>query len=126
MQIRAINREDNPQIRQLYEEYYKQDFNFPDFYNNYLSAFTITNDMGRIIIVGGVRAIGETILMTDKWFNRMTIGRALVEAQNISLYTCEKFGIEYLHAFVKDENYAKHLIQHGFSPRCMALSMKVK
>lgn len=77
-------------------------------------------------MAGGVRRIGETILVTNKdHTSKIELGRALVEAQNISQYVCQQDGIEWLHAFVKDIEYASHLIRHGFTPRCQALSMKV-
>ena len=66
---------------------------------------------------GGVEAIAEALLVTNKEKSRIKIGKALVEAQRFALFTCGQYHIRELHAFVTDDEYAKHLIQHGFHER---------
>ncbi len=124
MKCRALTIEDIVKVKELHEKYFGE-FNFPDFSRNFLCAFAVTDDKDEIILAGGVRDIAETILVTDKSKNIHAIGQALLEALEISRYTCKKFNIELLHAFVKDGYYQKHLERHGFSPRCQALSMQV-
>ena len=114
-----------PIVQGLHDKYYGQDFNLPNMFHHFLNAFAITDNDDKIIIAGGIRPIAETIIVTDKENSGITLGRALVEAQRVSVYTCQKYEIDLLHAFVKDDDYAKHLMQHGFSPRCQALSMRV-
>lgn len=125
MNFRALQVYDIFTLKNLHDKYFGEEFNCPDF-TKMLGAFVVTDDNDKIIMGGGVRKIGETLLVTDKGHPSKTeLGRALIEAQNISRYICELNGIEWLHAFVKDEKYARHLIKHGFNPRCQALSMKV-
>lgn len=127
MKIRPIEENDIEQIKSLHDKHFGKDFSFPDFTRKFLSNFIIETEDNEMIIAGGVQPIAETIIVTNKEEHSMTtIGRALVKAQEISLMTCEQFGIDWLHAFVKNEGYAKHLVRHGFNPRCQALSMKVR
>lgn len=124
MKTRALQLEDIEEIRKLHENFYA-DLEFPDFLNNFLCSFAITDDENDIIVAGGVQPIGEIILVTNKDKNRIKIGKALREAQRISLYLGSRFNLEELVAFVKDTEYASHLVRHGFYPRSSALSIKV-
>lgn len=120
--IRAFQESDLEKIHKLHEQFYSE-FGFPDFLN-LLNAFIIEDDEG-IIMAGGVENVGEAVLVTNKDRNRIKVGRALVEAQKVSMFTCQKFGIRELYAFVKDDMYAEHLIQHGFTDCPRALSIRV-
>lgn len=122
-QIRPLVKTDIPDLKELHDKYYSE-FEFPNF-DNLVAKFVIVDDNGDTIIGGGVRVIAETLLITDQEKSRIQIGRALVEAQRASLFACSRLGIDELHAFVKNEEYAKHLIKHGFSPRSQALSMRL-
>lgn len=125
LRTRSILPEDLPEIQRLHDKYFGDKFTLPDL-TKMLCGFVIVNSNDKIIMAGGIRRIGETILVTNKdHTSKIELGRALVEAQNISQYVCQQDGIEWLHAFVKDAEYASHLIRHGFNPRCQALSMKV-
>lgn len=124
MNIRRLQDSDVEHIKKLHETYYPQ-LDFPDFFHNYLCRFVVTDNDGAIVIAGGVEPIAEAVLITDQSKSRITIGRALVEAQRACLYACGTHGINELHAFTNNEEYASHLRQHGFTPRSPALSMKV-
>lgn len=119
-----MNPEDIPKIRELHERFYS-DLEFPDFLHGFLCGFTITDENDEIVVAGGVQPIGEIILVTDKDKSRIKIGRALLEARNISLYVGNKFGLDELVAFVKNDEYARHLVRHDFYPRSPALGIKV-
>jgi hypothetical protein len=123
VKIRRLQLRDIPHIKELHDKYYNE-FEFPDFFK-FLSQFVITDENDEIVIAGGVRAIAESVIVTDQTKSRITIGRALIEAQRASIFTCGRTGIDELHAFVTNKQYAKHLVQHGFSPRSPAFSMKV-
>lgn len=113
--IRPLKTADLAALREIHERDYP-DLEFPlerDLY----SGFVIENGHGDIIMGGGVEPIAEALLVTDKTKSRIQIGKALVEAQRFCMYTCGRFHIRELHAFVTDEEYAKHLIQHGFQKR---------
>lgn len=113
--IRALTPNDIEEIRKIHERDYP-DLNFPNFYSM-MSAFVIEDENKEIIMAGGVEAIAEALLVTNKESSRIKIGKALVEAQRFAMFTCGRFNIRELHAFVTDKNYAKHLIQHGFEIR---------
>jgi hypothetical protein len=123
--IKLMSPDDQAELDILHDKYYKDDFEPTAFDTNFLSSFTIRDKHGKLIMGGGVRPIAETILVTDKSMNPHVIGDALLEALRFSKHTCRVYQIDFLHAFVKDEAYAKHLIKHGFSPRCQALYMSV-
>lgn len=119
---RALNSDDIQVIKELHEKYYSE-FQFPDFLH-LLNAFVIEDD-GGIIMAGGIEHTAEAILVTNKDRSRIKIGKALVEAQRISMFTCAKFGIKELYAFVNNDEYANHLIQHGFTDCHRALSIRM-
>jgi len=125
MKIRGITPEDVVKLNDLHDKYFGDQFEKTDFTRNFLSSFVITDDYDRLVMGGGIRPIAEAIIVTDKEANPHLIGDALLEALQFSRYTCNKSGVEFLHAFVKDKVYARHLIKHGFSPRCQALYMDV-
>lgn len=122
MVARAIKYNDLKKIKELNDKYYS-DFEFPDFFR-LLNGFVIEDDTG-IIMAGGVEMVGEAVLVSNKERNAITLGRALVEAQAIDVFTCHKFGIRDLYAFVNNDDYAKHLIKHGFTDCPRALSMRI-
>lgn len=123
MKARALIKTDLDEIRQLHDKYY-QEFDFPDFLH-LLNAFVIEDDKG-IIMAGGVEQVAEAVLVTNRERSMISVGKALVEAQSVSLFTCKQFGIKELYAFVNNADYAKHLIQHGFSKHGFeTLSIKV-
>lgn len=115
LKIRSVNKNDIPFLRGIHEKYYSE-LEMIDF-TKLLNGFVIETENDEFIMAGGVKPLAETLLLTDKEIPLTTIGRALIEAQRISMFTCANFQIEDLVAFVFDENYAKHLIKHGFQKR---------
>ena len=123
MKSRAFTNDDYWRAKEMHDKFYPE-FEFPKL-DEMLNAFVIEDDKG-IIMVGGVENVAEAVLVTNKDRSRITIGRALVEAQTISLFTCKSFGIRELYAFVNNSVYAEHLIKHGFREHGLTtLSMKV-
>jgi len=124
MITRALTDRDIVPVLDLHKRFYNE-FEFPPF-DKMLNAFIIEDDNKEIIMAGGVEQVAESVLVTNKEASRIKIGRALVEAQQIVVYTCKQFGIRDVYAFVNNNEYAEHLIQHGFSKHGLtALSMKV-
>jgi hypothetical protein len=123
MNIRAMTITDFEAINRLHNKYYHE-FEFPRF-SHMLNAFVIEDDDKSIVMAGGVEKVAEAVLVTNKEKSRIKIGKALVEAQQCAAYTCKRNDIRDMYAFVKDEQYAKHLLQHGFSPCDRALLMRV-
>lgn len=115
LRTRTVSQSDIAFLRALHEKYYSE-FEMIDF-TKLLNGFVIETDKDEFVMAGGVKPLAETLLITDKEMPMTTIGRALIEAQMVSMYTCNKFKIEDLVAYVNDENYAKHLMKHGFQRR---------
>lgn len=124
IRIRRLEADDVEHIKQLHEKYYSE-FEFPDFFNRFLSRFAIVDEKDEIVIAGGVRPIAETVIITDPNKSEIKIGRALIESLRCSLFTCARANVDELHAFVTNASYASHLERHGFSRRSPALSVKV-
>lgn len=121
--IRELKYTDIQLMLELHNRYFSM-FDPPEFLRPNLGGFVITNK-NEYIMGGIIRPIAETLLVTDLSKSRVVIGRALIEALKFSKFATKHAGIQFLHAFVKNEEYAKHLIQHGFSERCKALSIEV-
>ncbi len=51
-------------------------------------------------MAGGVDLVAESYLVTDLSKNRIKIGKSLVKAQDISLFTCKRFDIKKLLGYV--------------------------
>lgn len=118
--------EDRVSVRAIYDKYYASDYAYEDFMRNYLSNFVITDRDHKIILAGGVKPAAECIIVTDKEHpSEIEVGRALVEAQKIAAYTCQKLQVPELLAFVKDQSYMRHLIRHGFEKRSQALRLRI-
>lgn len=115
MIIRTLIPEDLNELRRIHERDYP-DLEFA-LDRPLVSAFVIEDKNEGLILGGGVEAIAETLIVTDKTKSRIKVGRALIQAKRFAIYTCLQVGIQELHAFVSNESYAKHLIQHGFHER---------
>ncbi len=124
LKIRELLLNDLVEVKRLHDAYYSE-FDFPPF-SHMLSAFVIEDENREIVMAGGVEAVAEVSLVTNKEKSRIKIGKALVEAQRFSMFTCREVGIRDMYAFVKNEEYAQHLIQHGFSDCDRALSIRIR
>lgn len=123
MKARAFTSNDYWKAKEMHDKHYPE-FEFPKL-DEMLNAYVIEDDKG-IIMFGGVEQVAEAVLVTNKDRSRITIGRALIEAQQISLFTCKSFRMRELYAFVNNDDYAEHLIKHGFQRHGLTtLSMKV-
>lgn len=123
LKIRALKHSDVEEIRKLHEQYYHQ-FEFPPF-SNCLNAFVIEDEKNEIVMAGAIERVAEAMLVTNKAKSEIKIGKALVEAQRCSIFTCANFGIRDLYAFVDSDVYAKHLIQHGFVESDRVLKLRI-
>lgn len=116
MIIRPMTHEDSLHLEELNSIYYPE-FNSPEFEDNYFGKFTILKKDGEIILGGGLRYIAEVVIVTDKSKNKHLLYGALVKTLGHCIDEARKRNIDFLHAFVKDDKYQKHLINHGFEIR---------
>ena len=114
--IRELRESDVEKIRQIHARYYEDEFDFPDFFNNFICSFLVTNDNNDIVCAGGVRNIAESIVITNKGLSVRTRVNALSQALNASKFIAKKSNQVELHAFVKDPTWHEHLLKVGFSP----------
>lgn len=117
MKSRPLEIEDVKYLDELHDKYFGHQFSKCDFTKNFLCSFVLTDDNDKIVMGGGIRPLAETVLVTDKSANKHLLGEALLQALQISKYTCNKYNIELLNVFIKDPVYMKHLIKHGFHLR---------
>jgi len=130
MDIQYIESTDADQIYNIFMNFFS-DMEFPDFYRRFHCSFkVITNDLdNRIIAVGGIRPLAETVVLTNKDFSVRDRMQALLKIFNGVKYAAEKLDYEQIHAFAYDEEYIKHLINRiGFKyiPENKVLSLDLK
>jgi hypothetical protein len=111
---RAIRLEDVDQLKIIHEKFYKDEFEFPDFFNKFVSSFVVTDDENNIISGGGVRTIIESIILTNKNCSVADRREALYEMLRVSAGTIKLNGYHELHAFIQDEVWMNHLKRAGF------------
>lgn len=113
--IRSFESKDIIKAREIWERFFRNDFEFPDFFNGYLAACVVEKE-GEIICVGGVRTITELVALTDKEKNVRDRVRSLKKLLEASIYFSTKTGHEHLHTFSKGDIWINQLTKAGFSP----------
>lgn len=113
MNIRGLEKSDIDRVKELHERFYKTEFDFPDFFTNFLCAFVVEND-GGIITAGGVRNIPELVLVTDKNKHSKERYKGLFQALDASTFVVNKTGHDGIHAFVTDDDWEHILRKVGF------------
>ena len=114
MLVRNIEPDDFDKIRQIHEKFYKDEFDLPDFCQNFICNFVIEND-GTIVTVGGLRTIAEIIYVTNKDLSVRLRRRGMIEGLNASRFFARNLGYDQLHVFVQDKDYERQLLNRGFS-----------
>ena len=114
LKIRSLNSYDHNRIKAIWEKHYSSQFEFPDFITKYLFSFAVTDDMNRIICAAGIRTIAEVVLMTNLDIEIEQRRMAFLEVLESSSFVASSRGYDQIHAFVQDEKWKNHLIQHGF------------
>lgn len=125
LKIRSLRHDDVKEIQKLHDKYYSQ-FEFPKFFNKVIiNAFVIEDETSEVVMAGAVERTAEIVLVTNKEKSRIKIGKALVEAQRCSAFTCAVNNIRDMYAFVDNDEYANHLKQHGFIDMDRALRFRI-
>ncbi len=115
LKTRPVTINDLTEIKRLHDAYYSE-LDFPEF-SRLLNSFLVEDENGDIVTAGGIEPMAEGLLVSNKSMNRIKLGKALVIAQGAFLVTCERFGFKWLHAFTKNPDFVRHLLQHGFETR---------
>jgi hypothetical protein len=123
LRTRGLLPSDLKKIRELHDRYFPQ-FEFPEVLSC-INAFVIDDENNDIVVAGFIEQVAEAMLITNKAKSEIKIGKALIEAQRVSIFTCQQFGMRDLYAFVDTDVYAKHLIQHGFDESHRALKLRI-
>ena len=124
MIIRNMTKEDIPILECLNRKYYPE-FDSPEFEGDYFTKFVIESPDKQLVMGGGLRYLAECILVTDRSKNIHTIGEALLLALQTSVKVCKMRHVEFLTAYVKNDEYRSHLIDKGFDSRGEVLSLWV-
>jgi len=114
MRYRGLNPSDIIELQRIHEKFYKEEFELPDFFKGFLSSFVVTDDEDSPIIIGGVRSIAESVILTNKDMSASDRREALYGALKISIFSSSRFGFNQLHAFIQDEKWLNHLKKVGF------------
>lgn len=97
----------------IYNHHYADTFEFPEFERFIVGALVEDLD-GKVITVGGIRPIAETVIMTDKNCHARKRWAAIIEMLQAGEYFARKSNFRELHCFVQDEIWLKHLLKLGF------------
>ena len=116
--IRALCPGDIDTLRVIHHNFYRGEFEFPDFLNNFLCSFVVIKDgENKIVSAGGVRLIAEAIIITDKQFSVRERRSALYQILDAAEFITKKADFPRLHAVTEDESWKKHLMKIGFHSR---------
>lgn len=101
---------DFEEIKRIHYNHFKDEFTLDDFMDPHtLRAWSIRNDDGKIICVGGIRAIVEAVMITDKEFPADERRDAFYKMLEAMMFICRDYGFNQLHAFIQDEKWLRHL-----------------
>lgn len=114
MKLRAMTTADIDELREIHKRYFLKEFEFPSFFDGYLSSYVVTDDFGGIIAGGGVRPIAEAVVVTNKAFFPRKRREALLQVMQASMFIANIREFKQLHAFVQDDKWIEHLQKIGF------------
>ena len=115
MNIRLFTLEDLEKVRKLHELYFFEEFEFPNFVQEFLGSFIIEEN-NEIILVAGVRPIAELVAITDMSKSVKSRVIALKEATKVGMNICRHNGLDQLHCFVQGDKWARQVQTINFRP----------
>lgn len=117
LNLRAIERKDVIKIAKYHEEFFKEEFEVPDFFNHFHGAFVIEDGDDRdFVLAAGVRPIAELVVVTNKNLPTKTRVIALKNATKIGALIAHREGYDQLHCFVQGEQWSKQVQSFLFRP----------
>jgi hypothetical protein len=114
MTFRALMPRDLPAVKLIHAQHYEHEFELPDFKTNYIASFAVVNEAEKIIAAGGVRAIAEVVIVTDKEAASRDKHKALYKILEASKYFANEAKFDQIHAMVKDDKWKRRLEKDGF------------
>lgn len=114
MQIRSIQRDDIPRLKEIHQKFYKDEFDFEEFNDKYLMIVVILDENDNIIECLGARTIVELVAITNKDFSVRKRREALLKGLQAISHLIKGFGYSQLHAFIQDKEWLKHLGKYKF------------
>jgi hypothetical protein len=117
MMVRTYHPSDFNKFREIYEKFYKEEFDINEFNDkNFEFLIVITDEFDRIISCVGARKILELVAITDKDVSVRKRRDALVKGLLTISHFARRLGYNQIHAFIKDKEWAQHLLNHNFKP----------
>lgn len=113
MNVRLYNPEDHDRAYEIWMNFFKKEFAFPDF-KHFLGVFTIEDNDGEIVLIGGPKPIIEVICITDQDASVIKRYKALHMLHETSAHLCKHNGYDQLHCFIQNKPYLEHLLRTGF------------
>lgn len=114
--IRTYLPSDLDRVKELHRKFYPDEFELPDIERAF-AAFVVERD-GRMLGVGMVRQLAETIMLMDKSISMRekmtTIHQVVVE----SLFQTALHGYDQGHVFIQDPHFKDVLIKHFGLRQC--------
>lgn len=114
--IRALLKRDQIQIKDIHEQFYKDEFDLSEM-TNFTCGFTSVDENDKVICAGGIKTLMEMIIVTDKNIDITKRQLALYDMLNTAGKSTKACGYDLLHIFIQDDKWARYLIKHvGFKP----------
>lgn len=115
MEVRLFTMEDLKRVEEIHAKYFAEEFELPDFIENFLGSFVV-EDNDEIIVIGGVRVIAELLCVTDLSQPVKQRVIALKEATRIGKIICKANGLDQLHCFVQGDKWTNQVQTAEFRP----------
>lgn len=115
MNIRSLESTDLKALEEIHGKFFNKEFELPDFSNKYICALVIEDKDG-IIAIGGVRAIAECVMVTDKDRSARDRREALYKMLHALVYFTKGQEYDQIHAFIQDPTWSKQLQKIDFHP----------
>lgn len=114
MIVRQFKEDDLNQLTKIHEQFYKHEFSLEDFCQQFIDFFVLEED-NQIICAGGVRAIAEAVIITNKDAKMEHKKHALYQMLHAASFSCKNHGFKTLHAFIQNKAWERRLIKNGFA-----------
>jgi len=108
--------EDVDELKRIHEEFYREEFDIDVFNTQFLALFSVSDDDGNLITLGGVRPLAEIVLVTNKHISPRKRVEGLNDMLGMLSSVARHSKLNSLHAFVQDATWLEQLKTAGFVP----------